>query len=98
MNWRCCSMNSRNLAAWFLIIGPILVFSSFLGWPSAETVQEELVALAKNPSSIAIMGAFITGITLLFTGLSISSRIIAEGKTECQLSGYGISQGIGCVS
>ena len=72
-------MNSTNLSAWLLIIGPIVIFSAFIGWPNVETAQEELAELAKNSStSIAIMGAFITGITLFFTGLTISSRIIGE--------------------
>ena len=76
-------MNSKNLSGWLLIVGPIVIFSAFLGWPNVETAQEELAELAKNPStSILIMGVFITGITLLFTGLSISSRIIAEGVTR----------------
>lgn len=76
-------MNSRILSGWFLIVGTIAVFFSFLGWPNVETAQEELAELAKNPSrSIAVMGVFITGITLLFTGLSISSRIVEEGATR----------------
>ena len=70
-------MNSKNLAGWLLIIGPIAIFSAFLGWPSVDTAEEELAELAKNPStSIAIMTAFITGMLLLFTGFTISSRII----------------------
>ena len=76
-------MNSRKLSAWLLIIGPIVIFSAFIGWPNVETAQEELTELAKKPAtSIAIMGLFITGITLLFTGLSISSRMIGEGTTN----------------
>ena len=76
-------MNSRNLSGWFLIVGPIVIFSAFLGWPNVETAQEELAELAKNPStSIAVMGVFIAGITLLFTGLSMSSRIISESATR----------------
>ena len=76
-------MNSRKLSAWLLIIGPIVIFSAFIGWPNVETAQEELAELAEKPAtSIAIMGLFITGITLLFTGLSISSRMIGEGTTN----------------
>ena len=76
-------MNSRKLSAWLLIIGTIVIFSAFIGWPNVETAQEELTELAKKPAtSIAIMGLFITGITLLFTGLSISSRMIGEGTTN----------------
>lgn len=76
-------MTSRNLAGWLLIIGPIVILSAFLGWPNVETAQEELAELAKNPSrSIAIMGMFVFGITVLFTGLSISSGIIAKDDTK----------------
>ena len=77
------TMNSRTLSGWLLVVGPIAIFAAFLGWPNVGTAQEELAELAKNPStSIAIMGVFITGITLLFTGLGISSRTIAESGTK----------------
>ena len=77
------TLNSKTLSGWLLIIGPIVILSAFLGWPNAETAQEELQELAKNPTlSIALGGLFMTGIALLFTGLSISSRIIAEGGTK----------------
>ena len=75
-------MNSRILSGWLLIVGPLAILTAFLMWPtSAETAQEELLELAKNPSSsIGVMALFITGITLLFCGLSIASRAIDESK------------------
>lgn len=77
------TLNTKTLSGWLLIVGPIVILSAFLGWPNAETAQEELQELAKNPTlSIALGGLFMTGIALLFTGLSISSRIIAEGGAK----------------
>ncbi|MBK49564.1 MAG: hypothetical protein CL768_00785 [Chloroflexi bacterium] len=87
-------MNSTTLAGWFLIIGPILILASFAGWPTdAENYQEELIDLAKNPSmSILIMTGFFIGITLLFTGLTVTSRLISEGNTR--LSSLAVPSGI----
>ena len=41
-------MNSRSLASWFLIIGPILCFATFPFWPQMPTASEELIELVKN--------------------------------------------------
>ncbi len=41
-------MNSRSLASWFLIIGPIVTFAAFPFWPQVDTASEELTELVKN--------------------------------------------------
>ena len=76
-------MNSRSLASWFLIIGPILCFATFPFWPQMPTASEELIELVKNSQlSLLLMISFATGMTLLFCGLSMASREIAGSDTK----------------
>ena len=76
-------MNSRSLASWFLIIGPIVTFAAFPFWPQVPTASEELTELVKNgQQSILLMLLFTTGMTLLFCGLSMASREIAGSDTK----------------
>ena len=76
-------MNSRSLASWFLIIGPILCFATFPFWPQMPTASEELIELVKNSQlSLLLMISFATGMTLLFCGLSMASREVAGSDTK----------------
>ena len=76
-------MNSRSLASWFLIIGPIVTFAAFPFWPQVPTASEELTELVKNgQQSILLMLLFTTGMTLLFCGLSMASREVAGSDTK----------------
>ena len=76
-------MNSRSLASWFLIIGPILCFATFPFWPQMPTASEELIELVKNSQlSLLLMISFATGMTLLFCGLSMASREVAASYTK----------------
>ena len=76
-------MDTKSLKSWFLIIGPLMVLISFIFWPTVDTATEELLELSKNPlQSQIIMSLFVLGMILIFTGLSMASKIISEIKSS----------------